>query len=335
MSTKKFKLGNADGNNVKGGRNNTRTILTAAGIVAFGAAAGGGGYAAGAAYGHPSPDDEEKPEPKPEEKPDEKPETQDNQQSETAGSQQTAQQTQPQSDDHITEPQPTDTTQTQTTDNSQTQQADNNQPQPTNNDVHEPTVDKPDEVDPDLIAQQIIEEQNIDPYDIDSPTIISVDELATLYRADGSEMLVAAVHTPDGAQYLLADVDGDGYFTDVFDMAGNYVGEAEGNLMASDLEIMVDPNGGYVAHNDGEPQGDDPTNDIINTPNPTNEDIAENSVTVPVSAEDAVSDEELLAQLLEDEGGEGERLIDDDAPDAPDDDDDDDDDLDPDDIIEA
>ena len=310
MSTKKFKLGNADGNNVKGGRNNTRTILTAAGIVAFGAAAGGGGYAAGAAYGHPSPDDEEKPEPKPEEKPDEKPETQDNQQSETAGSQQTAQQTQPHSGDNITEP------------------------QPTNNDVHEPTVDKPDEVNPDLIAQQIIEEQNIDPYDIDSPTIISVDELATLYRADGSEMLVAAVHTPDGAQYLLADVDGDGYFTDVFDMAGNYVGEAEGNLMASDLEIMVDPNGGYVAQNDGEPQGDDPTNDIINTPNPTNEDIAENSVTVPVTAEDAVSDEELLAQLLEDEGGEGERLIDDDS-DSPEDEDDYDDDLDPDDIIEA
>ena len=63
MSTKKFKLGNADGNNVKGGRNNTRTILTAAGVVAFGAAAGGGGYAAGAVYGHPSPDDEEKLEP--------------------------------------------------------------------------------------------------------------------------------------------------------------------------------------------------------------------------------------------------------------------------------
>ena len=70
MSTKKFKLGNADGNNVKGGRNNTRTILTAAGVVAFGAAAGGGGYAAGAVYGHPSPDDEEKPEP--EEKTEEK-----------------------------------------------------------------------------------------------------------------------------------------------------------------------------------------------------------------------------------------------------------------------
>ena len=129
-------------------------------------------------------------------------------------------------------------------------------------------------------------------------------------------------------------MDGDGYFTDVFDMAGNYVGEAEGNLMASDLEIMVDPTGGYVAHNGGEPQGDDPTNDIINTPNPTGEDIAENSVTVPVSADEEVSDEELLAQLLEGEPEEDERLID--VPEDPDDDDDevDDDDVDSVDIIE-
>jgi hypothetical protein len=148
-------------------------------------------------------------------------------------------------------------------------------------------------------------------------------------------MLVAAVHTPDGAQYLLADVDGDGYFTDVFDMTGNFVGEAEGNLMASDLEIMVNPNGGYVAHNDGEPQGDDPTNDIINTPNPTGEDIAENSVTAPVSTDEEVSDEELLAQLLEGEPREDEGLIE--GPVDPEDSDDevDGDDVDSADIIEA
>ena len=332
MSTKKFKLGNADGNNVKGGRNNTRTILTAAGVVAFGAAAGGGGYAAGVAYGHPTP--EPKPDEKVDEKTEEKPETQDNQQSNNSNSQQTAQQTQPQNGDNITEPQPTDTTQNQQVDNTQNQQVNNNQ---TNtNGGQEPVIDKPDEVNPDDIAQQIINEQNIDPYDIDSPTIISVDELATLYRADGSEMLVAAVHTPDGSQFVLADVDGDGYFTDVFDMAGNYVGEAEGNLMASDLEAMVDPTGGYLAHTSEEPQGDDPTNDIINTPNPTSstgEDVAENSITVPASADDEVNDEELLAQLLDDEG-EDERLIDDE--DGEDEDDDvDDDEIDSADIIGA
>lgn len=314
MSTKKFKFGNADGNNVKGGRNNTRTILTAAGVIAFGATAGGVGYAAGAAHVNPVVDDEDKADTKPEENTEEQAENQSNQQAESTAPQQTSQQVQ--AGDNITEPQPTDTAQTQSTDTAQSQQ--------TNNGVHESV----DDVDPDLVAQQIIEEQNIDPYDIDSPTIISVDELATLYKEDGSEMLVAAVHTPDGAQYLLADIDGDGYFTDVFDMAGNYVGEAEGHLMASDLEIMVDESGEYIAQNTEEPQGDDPLVDIINTP----EDIAENSVVVPVDEE--VSDEELLAQLLQ--GEEDEHLISEELDTADDSEDGSDDyEIDQDDIIDA
>lgn len=314
MSTKKFKLGSASGNNVKGGKNNTRTILTAAGVVAFGATTGGGGYVAGAALGPHTPE-EENPEQTPEVNTEETPETQSAQQSETIGSQQTAQQTQPQSADNITGPHPTDS--------NQPQPVGNNQHQSNSNDVHQPTADNPEEVDPNLVAQHIVEEQNIDPYDIDSPTIISVDELTTRYGADGSEMLVAVVHTPDGTQYLLADVDGDGYFTDVFDMSGIYVGEADGNLMASDLEIMVNPDGGYIAQTGDEPQGDDPTNDIINTSSPAHNDIAENSIITSSLEEDDITDEELLAQLIEDAGGEDELLIDDSDDDSDDDPDDD------------
>ena len=93
--------------------------------------------------------------------------------------------------------------------------------------------------------------------------------------------------------------------------------------MASDLEAMVDSTGGYLAHTSEEPQGDDPTDDITNTPNPTSstdEDIAENSITVPASADDEVNDEELLAQLLDDEGDDNddEILIDDDEVDSDD-----------------
>ena len=303
MSTKKFKIGNADGNNVKGGKNNTRTILTAAGMAAFGAATGGGGYFAGATYGHHHSNEEEKLETKVEENPEEKPETQDNQQTDTSSLQQGNQQSQPQNGDNITEPQPTDTT-------TQTQQVNNDQTD-NNNGGHGHVVEQP-EVNPDDIAQDIIQQQNIDPNDIDSPTIISVDELATLYREDGSEILVAAIHTPDGAQYVLADYDGDGYFTDVFDMAGNYVGEAEGNLMASDLEAMVDETGGYLAADTEEPQGDDPTNDIIDTSHPSSsvgEEIAGNSLTVPASADDEINDEELYAQLSNYENEDNESLI--------------------------
>lgn len=302
MSTKKFQLGNASGNNVKGGKNNTKTKLTAAGISAFGAATGAG-YAAGAASENLTheEDDDEKHEQSPEPNTEETSEAQsEQQQNETTGSQQATEQTQPQSGDNITEPHPTDS--------HQPQPVDNNQPQPSNTDVHQPTPENPENVDPNLVAQQIIEEQNIDPYDIDSPTIISVDELTTLYRGDGTEMLVAAVHTPDGTQYLLADIDGDGYFTDVFDMSGNFVGKAEGNLMASDLEIMVNPNGGYIAQND-EPEGDDPTNDIITTSSPSHSNFAENSVITTSSDEDDVTDEELLAQLLDGRTGEDEHLI--------------------------
>lgn len=286
MSTKRFKFGSDNGNNVKGGKNNTRTILTAAGVIALGAAAGGAGYAAGAAHVNPAVDDEGKLNTKLEEKT----EIQSNQQAESMASQQPI----------------------------------------NNNDIHESTIGTHDEVDPNFIAQQIVNEQNIDPYDIDSPTIISVDELATLYREDGSEMLVAAVHTPDGEQYLLADIDDDGFFTNVFDMSGNYIGEAEGNLMASDLEIMVDESAGYLAQNGDELRGDDPTNDIVNTSNPTDNDIAENSIVV--SADEDVLDEELLAQLLEDKGGEDERLVYDEPDDSVDDDFDDND-IDHDDIL--
>ncbi|MDE7089334.1 MAG: hypothetical protein K2O54_04375, partial [Prevotella sp.] len=72
---------------------------------------------------------------------------------------------------------------------------------------------------------------------------------------------------------------------------------------------------------------DDPIVDIINT----SEDIAENSVVT--SADEEVSDEELLAQLLEDKGGEDECLISEELDTA--DDSDDDYEIDQDDIIDA
>ncbi|MBQ6064466.1 MAG: hypothetical protein IJK87_12705 [Prevotella sp.] len=273
MKTKKFKIGNANGNNVKGGRNNTRTILTAAGIVAFGAANSGAGYYVGSHHGHQDKPKDENDDPQTEDKLEEKPESQENQQIDETDTQQTVQETQSQGVENITEPQPTDST-------VQTHQADNTQTQhPT--DTPESKVDNPNEVDPNLIAQQIIEEQTVDPNDLDIPTIISVDEIGTLYRADGSETLVAAIHTPDGAQFLLSDDDGDGFFTNVYDMEGNYVGEAEGNLMASDLEAMVEKTGGYLVRHEDEPQGDDPTKDIIDTHKPTYEEIKEDSVLIP------------------------------------------------------
>ena len=273
MGTKKFKFGNADGNNIKGGKNNTRTILTAAGVVTVGAAGAGVGYTAGHAHGYSEAEakKEEEPIEKPIEDVEEKTEVKEEQPTTDSSAQPTNRETPSQEGETITEPKPTDPDQV-------------NHPQPS-----KPDVQEPDEVNPDDVAQRILEEEGIDTDDIDSPTIISVDELATLYRADGSEMLVAAVHTPDGAQFLLADIDGDGYFTDVFDLAGNYVGEAEGNMMESDLWAMVSEPDSYLAVVVEELEGYDPTDDIISTASP--------------------SDENLLAQIQETDRGEDEDVL--------------------------
>lgn len=296
MDTKKFKI-KSDGSKPKGGKNNTQTILTAAGVVAAGAA--GLGYAVGRS----------------EQEQVQEPVTEDPSQSQTTPTEQEQQNSQSSnqettnnsSGENITEPQPTDSTQQQT---AQNQQVSEEQQSNTNDDIN-----------PDEIAQQIAQANEIDNSDVDTNDVLSVEGLTTAFGPDGSEMLVAVVHTPDGGQYILADTDGDGIFSDVYDMEGNYVAEAEGNLTASDLEEMADDTGGYLAMTDGEPIGDDPTNDIIDTLNgdPNDSvDIASND------SDEEISDEDLLAQLLDDDDEDllSERLVDDDDEDESDTDED-------------
>ena len=119
------------------------------------------------------------------------------------------------------------------------------------------------------------------------------------YGPDGSEFTVAMVHTPDGGQFMLADVDGDGIYSDVFDLNGNYVGAAEGNLTASDLQEAADPTGGYMAYNGEEPIGEDPTNDIVATDTSAGSGIQNpNDNLLASNDDDSVDLEDLLAQLL-------------------------------------
>lgn len=296
METKKFQV-KSDGNKPKGGRNNTQTILTASGIVA---AAGVVGYAAGRAEQVQAATEAATDAGTAAGAAAAAAETVAQQESQTSQAQETTQQTneptsQTNTNETITEPQPFDTP----------QQAPH-EPQPGGSGF-EPEPNG---------GFQIGE---IDPDDIDSEDVLTVEGLTTAYGPDGSEMLVAVVHTPDGGQYLLADNNGDGVYNDVFDMEGNYVGEAEGNLTASDLEEMSDDTGNFISQNFDEPIGDDPTGDIIDTivadPIPTDEDIAN----VDVPEDDIISDEELLSQLLDDEDLEGlqeEHLVDEDDDEA-------------------
>ncbi len=276
MDTKKIQLKGKEKR--KGGFNNTQTILTAAGAAVVGAAAG-------AAIASTNKEDEIVDlEGQTEEviAEDEGTETQ------TEELQATTEHVAEPSDGNITEPQPIDSAATQ---------------HPSNSSTTANSGTSSEELTPEQVAEQIIAENNIDPKDIDAPNVVAVDELITVYDEFGNQVPAALVHTPDGWQFLLADADGDGVFEGVYDTYGNFVAMAEGNLIQSDLETMIDQSGGYMAltENDHPSGGEDPTVDIVDTETGQHVDIAQlingesgNSTTVP--SEEEMDD--LLAQLL-------------------------------------
>ena len=265
METKKFKVtGNngVNGNKPKGGKNNTQTILTAGGILGAAAA----GYASVAFHEEENQEEEQHEE----------------QTENTSTQQDTAQQT----EQHTEQEQHVEEHQSEELQPIVDEHVDLNDNQQSVDDVN-----------PDEVAQQIAQANEIDNNDNESADMLNVDGLTTAMGPDGQEYVVAIVHTPDGGEFMLADTDGDGVFSDVFDMEGNYVGAAEGDLTASDLEEMADPSGGYLAMADDEPMGDDPTADIVNTTGETSEehDLADNE-----DGDGEMTDDELLAQLLDD-----------------------------------
>lgn len=295
MDTKKFNSNEKS----RGGKNNTKTVLTAAGLSAITGVASGAIIALKFAV-KKKDDKDDKPQ-------DENPATstlQEETQQETAQQTQNSQQaTQPQqnssSNGNITTPHPVDSS----SGSGQVPQPSPQQPSPQQPTHPQDNPSGSDEINPDLIAQQIAGSNETDPSDIEAPDILTVDGMDLAYGPDGSEFTVAMVHTPDGGQYMLADVDGDGIFSDVFDLNGNYVGAAEGNLTASDLQEAADPTGGYMAYNGAEPIGEDPTNDIVATDTSTN--TPTNSGTqhpeenlLASNDEEAVDLDDLLAQLL-------------------------------------
>lgn len=297
METGKF----YSNSSARGGRNNTKTVLTAAGLSAA------VGLASGAAifkFGLKNKNKKEDQNPQGE--------NQENNVAENVAGQENSQTQQPEkpqqeqqstqsqhqepvSNENITTPQPTDVT----NGNGGEQPA---QPTPQNNgNVQENYAQSTgtDDVDPDAIAQQIASSNETDPNDIDTPDVITVDGMDVATGPDGSEVPVAVVRTPDGGQYMLADIDGDGVFSDVFDMDGNYVGEVEGNLTASDLQEAIDPNGGYMAYAGNDPVGEDPTGDIINTVTTDSTATAADSASTLVAENEDIPDvDDLLEQLL-------------------------------------
>ena len=153
--------------------------------------------------------------------------------------------------------------------------------------------------DPRDVAQSIADE--IDPNDIDSENVINIDSYDYAYLPDGTQQQVFIGHTPDGTQYILADLDGDGMYGDIFDGDGNYVAEVSG-FSISDIAEMVDDTGGYI---EGVMEAWESTSSEGGT-SPENEEL-----TASEEVDESELDEELLAQLTEDEKeDESSRLID-------------------------
>lgn len=322
MDTKNIKL--KGGENKKAGKDTTQTILTATGAAVVGAI--GGAAVASSAQ------EAELPIASYEDEPTEQTQTEGNVQVEDQQPETETEQgsDQPVADDNgtsgdITQPQPTDGGHENNP--SQPQQ----QPEGNTGNGGSTGGQTPEE-----IAQDIIGKEEIDPEDIDTPSVFTVDGFTTVYDEMGNEVDAATIHTSDGTQFLLADKDGDGVFEGVYDNGGNFVAMAESNITQSDLQTMFDPTGGYLAANDlNMPEGPsaDPTNDIINTETgeyvtPANY-FAENNLSnnnenttpeIPEDIEDIEGVDDLLAQLLEDETDEnnepnamGLDLIDDDG----------------------
>lgn len=269
MNTKKLD----NGSTPKGGKDNTRVVLTAAGAVAVGAGAGLGASSLMDGEEEKPVDEKENQE---QENQNQEQENQ-NQEANNAAQQQQAQQTQQQAQQqqaqhqpqpaNPTEPTPiatdnnnggqTGTNGGQTNNNGgQTNnnggQANNNGGQANNNggqtngeDVNAEAV---------AVAEHILENDDIDPDDIDGMVNIEFQETDVLYTENGDEIPVAAVTTPDGGEYLLADVNGDRIYDVVYDMDGNLVSGVEAGLNTNDAQLALDENGGYIPISEDDPE---------------------------------------------------------------------------------
>lgn len=253
MATTKF---NPNGHgNAKAGRDNTKVILTAAGV----AAAAAGAAAAAHVFGGK---EEEEPVENPEEVTSQEESVVENEGQKQEEAQQATAESETESTavgEDIAQPQPTTGNASQS------------------NPSHEPTSSTEGET-PQEVAEAIAHAEEIDNNDIDAPAMVEIDKFTSAFDENGNEIAAVEVHSQDGTPFLLADMDNDGVYESMFDTDGNFVTHTEANLTHSDLEAMMDQTGGFLAINeqDHTSLSEDPTNDIIDTETGAHPDMAMN-----------------------------------------------------------
>ena len=125
-----------------------------------------------------------------------------------------------------------------------------------------------DNVDPNDVAVEIADE--VDPNDNDVQTIFAVDDIDTIHTEDGTEMIAALIHTPDGEQHYMIDTDNDMTFDVITDLDGQNPQQLGLPFTVSDAQDMLDNSGGYLAPTVGDDveiaQGDHVTEvDVVDT----------------------------------------------------------------------
>ena len=241
-----------DENTPKAGKDNTKVVLTAAGAVAVGAATGVAGSVLFGDDGNPLNPEEQKEEQGEEQAQNEQQNDADNgQQQNVAQAQQSVQTHQQPQSTGVTHPAgggaagATGTTGTTDTPDTPlggggTSAGDH----PSGDEVETEAL---------AVAERLVETDEIDVHDIDDLAITTFEESDILYMENGNEIPVAAVSTPDGGQYLLADVNGDKIYDVVYDTNGEIVTAVQSGLNTNDAQLALDEDGGYLPITDDDP----------------------------------------------------------------------------------
>ncbi len=115
------------------------------------------------------------------------------------------------------------------------------------------------DVDPDVVANNILTGEYVDPSDIEAQNL-AITNVGTIETVDGQVLNAAQFIGENGEQLYMIDVDGNNQYNLVADASGNIVGEIPGTLTVSDSESLLAENsgeGGYMAHGDTDNTPDD------------------------------------------------------------------------------
>ena len=104
-------------------------------------------------------------------------------------------------------------------------------------------------VNPEQIAQEIIAVEEIDPNDIDVANVVNVEEITTVYTAEG-EMQAVVAHDPTGEQFVMIDIDNDNVM-DVVQFGDNTIAELGPTYTMDDAELAASESNTYLAANTG------------------------------------------------------------------------------------